>query len=332
MPVPPAARQSAPTAQPDPARAPEPAQAAETVADTPVVQAKPLESDDESGSDTDLAPTGTHILLSGSAEAYREIADQLGRNIAGATTVHTLTGAAADDAAVIDAIQQSDDGQVVAVGLRAATAARQLGDKRVVFCQVVNYGDHDLVSANMKGVSALPAPRKLFDDWKTLSPQLDRVLVVSGNGFDDFMAVARDAAARHGITLVHRVVSNDREFLYAVKRNKQPVQGHWLLADNRVLSVKTLKEVMAFNSKKAIQTVVFQSELLDFGGLFYVMPSSREISDKVIARLDSERADPEIDGADILLLDDHRMGINSQVARQLGLQIPEPLKASIHVQ
>ena len=246
--------------------------------------------------------------------------------------MHTLSGVAQDDAAIVEAIRQSADRQVVAVGLRAATAARRLGDKRVVFCQVVNYRDHDLVSDNMKGVSALPSPRKLFKDWKTLSPQLDRVLVVSGEGFDEFMQVAHAAAKQQGVTLVHRVVGNDREFLYAVKRNQQPVQGHWLLADNRVLSVKTLKEVMAFNSKEAIQTVVFQSELLDFGGLFYVMPSSREISDKVIARLNTEHADDEVGGADILLLDDHRMGINSQVARQLGLQIPEPLKASIHVQ
>ena len=339
--VPPAARNSTATRPPEPVKKAKTTQKAEpvkqakvekAVVEAPVAQPKPLEAEEEAGVDSEISTTGTHILLSGSAPAYREIAERLNQSMAQPTTVHTLSGVAQDDDAIVEAIRQSADRQVVAVGLRAATAARRLGDKRVVFCQVVNYRDHDLVSDNMKGVSALPSPRKLFKDWKTLSPQLDRVLVVSGEGFDEFMQVAHAAAKQQGVTLVHRVVGNDREFLYAVKRNQQPVQGHWLLADNRVLSVKTLKEVMAFNSKEAIQTVVFQSELLDFGGLFYVMPSSREISDKVIARLNTEHADDEVGGADVLLLDDHRMGINSQVARQLGLQIPEPLKASIHVQ
>ena len=275
---------------------------------------------------------GTRILLSSSAAAYREIAEQLHGSFEKPPTVHTLTGVELNDAEVIKAIQMSPETRVVAVGLRAARAARKLDNKRVVFCQVVNYGEHDLVSENMKGVSALPSPHKLFADWKTLSPQLDRVLVVSGDGFEDFMAVAREAAARRGITLVHRVVSNDREFLYAVKRNEVPVQGHWLLADNRVLSVKTLKEVMSYNSKEAIQTVVFQSELLDFGGLFYVMPSSLEVSDKVISRLKASHSELEIGGDDILFLDDHLMGINSQVARQLGLEIPDHLKASVHAE
>lgn len=274
----------------------------------------------------------TQILLSGSAPAYREIADHLKRSLEEPSEVHTLTGVDLNDANLIKLIQTSPDSQVVAVGLRAARAARNLDNKRVVFCQVVNYSDHDLISKSMKGVSAMPSPQKLFEDWKTLSPQLERVLVVSGSGFDDFIAMARDAGAKIGITLIHRVVSNDREFLYAVKRNDSPVQGHWLLADNRIMSVRTLKEVMSFNSKEAIQTVVFQSELLDFGGLFYVMPSSLEISDKVITRLNTTNADIEIEGADILFLDDHVMGINPQVAEQLGLVIPDHMITRIYDQ
>ena len=127
-------------------------------------QPKPLEAEEEAGVDSEISTTGTHILLSGSAPAYREIAERLNQSMAQPTTVHTLSGVAQDDDAIVEAIRQSADRQVVAVGLRAATAARRLGDKRVVFCQVVNYRDHDLVSDNMKGVSALPSregPRPL---------------------------------------------------------------------------------------------------------------------------------------------------------------------------
>ena len=295
-------------------------------AEIPVEQSVEVEQSIEK----EMTEPGTVILLSGSAAAYREIANHLNRIFEEPSEVHTLTGAEPNDSEIIRLIQTSSDTQVVAVGLRAAQAARKLTGKQVVFCQVVNYSDHDLISENMKGVSAMPSPRKLFEDWKQLSPFLERVLVVSGSGFDDFLTLARDAAAKNGITLVHRVVDNDREFLYTVKRNAEPVQGHWLLADNRVLSVRALKEVMSFNSKEAIQTVVFQQELLDFGGLFYVTPSTLEIGDKVIARFEATHSGSGIGGADILFLDDHIMGINSQVAKQLGLKIPDHMKASIH--
>jgi ABC-type uncharacterized transport system substrate-binding protein len=272
------------------------------------------------------------ILLSGDASAYRDIAEQLNRLFDKPVKVFTLTGADLIDDGIIDEIEKSPRKQVIAVGLRAAKAARELSDKQIVFCQVFNYSDHDLISENMKGVGAMPSPRKLFKDWKQLSPQLNRVIVITGGGFNDYIAMARMAAKKSSIDLVHKVVDTDREFLYSLKHNARPTQGHWVLADNRVLSVKVLKEVMAFNSKEAIQTVVFRPELLTLGGLFYVIPSKLEISGKVIARLEASTPGSKLAGDDIVFLDDHEMGINPQVARQLGLEIPEKLKASVHDQ
>ena len=186
----------------------------------------------------------TEILLSGEAPAYREIAERLNDSLDDTTILHTLTGVAATDDRIVEQLRRSPHRQLVAIGLRAAIAARELTDKQVVFCQVVNFRDHRLVSESMKGVGAMPAPDKLFADWKSLSPQLRQVLVVTGDGFDDYIAMAREAASRSDIELIHRVVDTDREFAYTVKRDALPTQGHWMLADNRVLSFKTLKDVM----------------------------------------------------------------------------------------
>ena len=89
--VPPAARNSTATRPPEPvkkaktAKKAEPAKQAKVekaVAEAPVAQPKPLPDDDESGVDSDISTTGTHILLSGSAPAYREIADRLNQSMA----------------------------------------------------------------------------------------------------------------------------------------------------------------------------------------------------------------------------------------------------------
>jgi ABC-type uncharacterized transport system substrate-binding protein len=303
-----------------------------------VVVSPPVTSKAQSVSPKKQAPARViprpqaEILLSGDAHAYRDIAEQLNLLLAKPLKIFTLTGDSVKDVAIIDQIGDSSQAQIVAVGLRAALAVRDLRGKQIVFCQVFNYHDHDLISANMKGVGALPSPRKLFTEWKQLSPQLDQVLVITGSGFDDYIAMAQVAASQSDIELVHQVVATDREFLYQVKHNMEPTDGHWLLADNRILSVKILKEVMAFNSKKAIQTVVFQPDLLAFGGLFYVSPSTQEISGKVKLRLEELTPGWTIESDDMVMLDDHVMGINAQVARQLGLAIPDEFQPRTHGQ
>ena len=266
------------------------------------------------------------IVLSGEAPAYLDIAEQINSYLDDPVKVFVLSGDELLDKAILDQLEQSKSPQMIAVGLRAARALKGWDDRQIVFCQVVNHADHDLVSANMKGVGALPAPEKLFADWRQLSPQLKQVLVVTGTGFDGYMQRARTAASKHRIKLVHQIVSTDREFLYAVKRDASPTQGHWILADNRILSVKAMAEAITFNTREAIQTVVFSPELLQYGGLFYVTPSKREVSHKVLDRFMQSGSKREISGEDIVFLDSHEMGINRQVARQLGLKIPPQLQ------
>ena len=271
----------------------------------------------------------TIIVLSNDTPEFMEFADQLNALLAEPARVYTLADDALLDQATIAQIEISSSKHLIAVGLTAARALRKMRNRQVVFCGVVNYHDYDLVSENMKGVGAMPSPGKLFADWRQLSPQLNRVLVITGPGFEDYVGRAQERARQHRIRLNHQVVESESDFIAAVQQNTGAYQGHWIVPDDSVLNTAILKRTLAINSQQGVQSVVFSQQSLAMGGLFYVAPSTLDVSRKVIDRFQQSRSSERLAGESVVLLDDHEFGINARVARRLGIQIPADLRPYI---
>ena len=271
---------------------------------------------------TPAVPHKVAIVLSADVDIYNDVATRLNKKLEQPAQVYALTGNRKKDSKIVAELQSSDSAQLVAIGLRAARALSTVQHKPVVFAYVLNYRDHNLLRPAMKGVSVLPGAEQLFRDWKAISPQLQKVAVLSGPGLGDYIRHATEQAASQNIELRHVPVKTDKEFLYRSKKLPLDVQGQWIIPDNRVLSRKVLKETLTYNAKSGKQTVVFSPKLLDVGGLFYSRISHDEITDSIYQRLLDCGSGPDIPGEDMLLLRRHEMGINPVVARQLGLNIP----------
>lgn len=261
------------------------------------------------------------ILLSSDSPSNQKLADILQLALAGHATQLLLTGSRGSDRAKIKEIKSSASSQVVAIGQKALMALQSIADKQVVFSQVINAEDY--IKENIKGVSALPSPEKLFFDWKSISPKITKVAVIVGSNLDAYLQRAKQAAARQGINLMIKIVKNDKEFIYASKNLKLDVDGQWIIPDSRVLSGKALKEVMAFGSRRGRQVVVFSPRLLSFGALFYVSPDMHEISNGILLRLKQSRHASAMVVAGVLPIMNHTIGINLNIARQLNLVIPK---------
>lgn len=270
------------------------------------------------------------LLLSSASRVYTDVADEIKKQSSRSFKSVQLTGKRQADSKLIKKIQSQKIDQVVAIGLAAAQAASKLKGKQVIFSQVANPQDYGLVSSWMKGVDVLPSSQKLFQDWKRLDPQLSKVAIITGKNMLSYIKHARQAAERQNIELIHHEVSNDKEFLYASKHLNKDIQGHWIIPDNRILSVNILKEVLSFNAREGKHTVVFSPSLLSFGGLFYVQATEQEISRQINKRLQQSVGKQVIPGQDVLLLSSHQMGINSTVAKRLGIVIPPSYQKHIH--
>jgi ABC-type uncharacterized transport system substrate-binding protein len=269
---------------------------------------------------------GVSILVSRDIPAYTRVASELSKHLTKRSKVYTLNDDVGATEKALRETQWSEREQVVAIGLSAARAARELSGKQVVFCQVFNYTDYDLVTPWMKGVSMLPGFSEQLRVWKDLDPNLHRVALLTGANQQHLIRAATDAAQVYGMEVVYREVHSDKETLYSFKRLAPEVQGLWLLPDNRVLSAGVIRALMSYAVRQRKEVLVFSPTLLKIGGLISIEATESDVAAQVLARLQQAYAQKEIPGPDVVPLTSMQLQINARVAKQLGLALPAKYK------
>lgn len=284
----------------------------------PVVEAAPPPPPPELPAST--APLRTAVLLSDDIPEFSSIAREIElRADSEYLVVYNLDGKLSN-AARIKAEAQGVD-QVIAIGLLAATVGREIESKRMVFCQVFNYRDHDLLSSTSKGVNMLPPFDIQLQRWTALSPGLQGVGIIIGPNQQDLIAEIRSATESRGIELTVREVSSDKEALYEFRRLTPDIQGVWLLPDNRILSPEVVREIMSYSARHRKQIPVFGSNLLSVGGLLSFTSDPADVAEQVLARLEQTIDGNALAGPDMRPLTHLKVEINPEVARHLDLDI-----------
>jgi ABC-type uncharacterized transport system substrate-binding protein len=274
------------------------------------------------------SPMEVVILVSEDNAAYSNVAKAIASKLGSRSFMRYMSGSQIQDIRMLAAYRNDRHKQFVSIGLNASIAAKTLTDSPVVFCQVFNYQDYELVSARHKGVSMIPSMSKTFGAWRALAPDITDVGVISGPNFEDVIQKAQAAARNFGITLHHVTVNSDKEYLYAYKQMADKVQGYWLLPDNRVLSGNILHDVMIFSVRNSKQVAVFsdnakfRDEMLNLGGLFSTGSDYRDIAQQVLDRLEQSRNSNTIAGDDIVYPDKLILRINPVMSQRLNLKIP----------
>ena len=265
------------------------------------------------------------VLLSESIPAYQQVANELEKRLTERSTVINLDTSSMGRKRLIKQLNRKDYQQFVAIGLEAAKLAKMLAGKEdeLIFCQVFNYQKYNMVGPRAKGVSALPGTAEMFARWSEMSPSLKRVGVITGPGLETVFASASKEAAKHGIELQHRVVATDKELLFEYKQLAPALQGLWMLPDNRVLSGRTIKEVMSFSVRNGKQVAVFSDAILRLGGVLSITTRPEEIAAKVEQRLQAAYKGKGVPGPELLLLEQGDIKVNSVAAKRYNLKYME---------
>lgn len=270
----------------------------------------------------------TAVLLSDDIPAFSAIAEEIVARAGDVPlSVHNLDGNPANVSRVRAEVAEAD--RLIAVGLLAASVARDIDEKPFVFCQVFNYQDHDLISESSKGVKMLPPFNLQLDEWLTLAPDLERIGIVVGPGQERLVKEIEIAAQSAQIELVVRTVQSDKEALYNFKRMTQDIQGLWLLPDNRVLSPEVVREIMSYSARHRTQVVVFGANLLDLGALMSVTSDPGDIAERVLERISRIESGDVVPGPDMQSLTTLDIDVNAEVARYLGLAVGSQAAGSV---
>ena len=276
------------------------------------------------------AISGVVILVSEDIPAYSKVAKELAKQLGQRSSIQYLNGSTLENIKMLAAYKNDENKQFVSIGLNASIAARTLIHRQVVFCQVFDYPDYELLTSRHKGVSMMPSISKTFAVWRELAPNITDIGVISGPGFEEMIQAARAAAKNYGITLYHETVKSDKEYQYAYKELADKVQGYWLLPDNRVLSGNILRDVMTFSVRNKKQVAVFSEELLNLGGLFSTVTDPQNIAQQVLDRLEQAQQKETIPGPNIVYPDKLILTINPVMAQRLNLDVPESYRRYEH--
>ena len=221
------------------------------------------------------------IVLSSREPSFESIASELGDQL-GNYTVFDLGDKSQPPVAAFRLIEDSDSSAVVAIGLRAAISATAMSTVPVVFCQVFNIQQHELITDNSRGVASLPPLDLQIAAWKEINPDLQSIGAIIGEGHDDLIEEAELAAATHGIKLHLRTAKSDLETLYLFNRLVAEIDGFWLFPDNRVLSTPVLKEMLSYAARHRVQIAVFNESLLAMGATLSASTVDANIAETVV--------------------------------------------------
>ncbi len=271
-------------------------------------------------------PIRVAILLSDDVPYYMAVAQQISqRGPQHDYMTVNLNRNIALDAEILEKVNTFNPEQIVAVGLNAAKAGQQFADTPMVFCQVFNFADHELLSPTTSGVKLLPPFSLQFELWKDLYPDLHAAGIIIGAGQESLVAEIQKAAAEHNVELLTRRVASDSEALFAFKRMTPKIQGFLLLPDSRVLSPRVLRDIVAYGRKHGTQTVVFNPQLLQLGADISFTSKDSDIADTVLRIIDGTPERQAARPSRMTALSTLRAAISPEVAEKLSARTAEKL-------
>lgn len=275
------------------------------------------------------------VLVSDDKGAVAAASGALQSIYTGKVEVHNLGGARLREGDIVKAIKASPVTQVVAVGLLAAQVARQrLDGKQVVFCQVLNVEESNLVAPWMKGVSGIPSLSRQFAAWKALDPNLRRIGLITGQKASYMVSEAETAARALGLEVEHIAVSSDRAVVPALAELREKrIGGLWLAPDSSILSQRAILDLMAYTVRHNIPVLAFSPALLKEGALLAASADTREIATMAIERLRRTAPVPgQVAGEPLTPLAGARITVGAAAAARFGLAIPQKLREQVDVQ
>lgn len=274
------------------------------------------------------------VLASDDKGAVAAATAALQGSYGGKVEVHNMAGSRSREREIVRAIKASAVSQVVAVGLLAAQVARQrLDGKQVVFCQVLNVEEFNLVAPWMKGVSGIPSLARQFAAWKALDPGLRKIGLITGQHAGYMLDDAQAAAKPLGLEIEHVAVSSDRAVLSALQElRERRIGGLWLAPDSSILSQRAILDLMASSVKHNLPVLAFSPALLKEGALLSATADTREIASVTLERLRKSGHGSSVAGEALAPLAGARITVSAAAAARFGLAISGRLKEMADVQ
>jgi putative ABC transport system substrate-binding protein len=228
-------------------------------------------------------------------------------------------------------IRASDVTMVVAVGLKAALAAKvEIVDIPIVHMMILDPLKHQLTGANMAGTTMeLPIDRQLRM-LRSFLPTARRL----GMLYDPSKTASRlkemsALATAHGFQIQGSSVDSEKEVPQQLKALLSTVDALWLVPDSTVLTNESIQFILESALAQHVPVIGFSPEFTRQGAFLSFSANYNEIGREtgLLAKqlFNGEKPMP----LNPVPMERARVSVNLKTARFLGLEIPNELNSVI---
>jgi len=273
------------------------------------------------------------ILKSSDLKAYNEAVEGFKAAAPGGAvyTEYDLRGDLERGKQLARRIRASDSSLVVAVGLKAALAAKlEIVDIPILYMMILDPMKHHLATANMTGVLLdIPTDRQL-KVLHAFLPSVRRIgTLYDPNKTSTKLKEAESWASSHEFQLRGFPVENEKEVPQQLRSLLSVSEALWLIPDSTVLTDESIRFILQSAVAKQVPVVGFSSEFTRLGALLSMSIDYGEVGREagLLARriLNGEQQLP-LNPVSVRRI---RVSINQKTARYLGIAIPKELDGLI---
>jgi putative ABC transport system substrate-binding protein len=273
------------------------------------------------------------ILKSSDLTAYNEAVEGF-KSAAPRSAVYTEYGLRGDlerGKQLARKIRTSDSSLVVAVGLKAALAAKlEIVDIPILYMMILDPMKYHLAAANMTGVLLeIPMDRQ-FKVLRAFLPSLRRIATLYDPGKTAAkLKEAEPRAAVHEFLLRGFPVEDEKAVPQQLRALLSESEALWLIPDSTVLTDESIRFILESALAKQVPVLGFSSELTRLGALL-----SMSIDYSEVGRESGLLARRILNGEHPLRLKPVsvqriKITVNQKTARYLGIPIPKELDGMI---
>lgn len=228
-------------------------------------------------------------------------------------------------------IRASDAGIVVAVGLKAALAAKiEIVDIPIVYMMILDPLKHQLAGANITGTSMeIPLDRQL-KMLRSFLPNARRLGILYDPGKTAARVKEMSAlAAGQGFQVQGFPVESEKDVPQQLKTLLSSVEALWLAPDSTVLTNESILYILESAQAQRVPVIGFSPEFTRLGALLSFSANYAEIgreTGQLVKRiLNGDTSFP----LNPVPIERARVSVNLKTARYLGITIPETLNSKI---
>ena len=279
--------------------------------------------------------TGTEIaiLRSSDLKAYNDAIEGFKATAPGGTTYteYDLRGDLERGKQLARKLRASDSALVVAVGLKAALAAKlEIVDIPVLYMMILDPLKHRLSAENMTGVLLEIPPDRQFKIMRAFLPTLRRIgMMYDPDKTAPKFKAAESRASTHEFQLRGFPVENEKDIPQQLRTLLSESEALWFIPDSTVLTDESIRFILESALAKHLPVIGFSSEFTRLGALLSMSVDYTEVGRE--AGLLAKRI---LDGEKLLPLKPVfvqrvKITVNLKTARYLGISIPKDFDSLI---